>query len=56
MLEKCVKQRRISVKRVGGSGMIDIATKTGEKLEDNFLEIDNKVSFFTLIIKVSNQN
>ena len=36
-----------------GLGMIDIARKTGEKLEYNFLEIDDKVSFFTLIIKVS---
>jgi len=42
----------MSLKGGGGLGMIDIARKTGEKLEYNFLEIDNKVSFFTLIIKV----
>jgi len=42
-----------SLKGGGGLGMIDIARKTGEKLEYNFLEIDDKVSFFTLIIKVS---
>lgn len=42
----------ISVKGGGGLGMIDIARKTGEKLDYNFLEIDNKVSFFTLKIKV----
>ena len=46
----------MSLKGGGGLGMIDIARKTGEKLEYNFLEIDNKVSFFTLKIKVSNQN
>jgi hypothetical protein len=43
----------MSLKGGGGLGMIDIARKTGEKLEYNFLEIDNKVSFFTLIIKVT---
>jgi hypothetical protein len=46
----------MSLRGGGGLGMIDIARKTGEKLEYNFLEIDNKVSFFTLKIKVSNQN
>jgi hypothetical protein len=43
----------MSLKGGGGLGMIDIARKTGEKLEYDFLEIDNKVSFFTLIIKVT---
>ncbi len=43
----------ISAKGGGGLGMIDIARKTGEKLDYNFLEIDNKVSFFTLKIKVN---
>ncbi|MBS1635289.1 MAG: SiaB family protein kinase [Bacteroidetes bacterium] len=43
----------MSLKGGGGLGMIDIARKTGEKLEYNFLEIDNKVSFFTLVIKVT---
>ena len=42
----------MSLKGGGGLGMIDIARKTGEKLAYDFLEIDNKVSFFTLIIKV----
>jgi hypothetical protein len=46
----------MSLKGGGGLGMIDIARKTGEKLEYNFLEIDNKVSFFTLNIKVTQQN
>jgi hypothetical protein len=43
----------MSLKGGGGLGMIDIARKTGEKLDYDFLEIDNKVSFFTLIIKVT---
>jgi hypothetical protein len=43
----------MSLKGGGGLGMIDIARKTGEKLEYDFLEIDKKVSFFTLIIKVT---
>jgi len=43
----------MSLKGGGGLGMIDIARKTGEKLAYDFLEIDNKVSFFTLIIKVT---
>lgn len=43
----------MSLKGGGGLGMIDIARKTGEKLEYDFLDIDNKVSFFTLIIKVT---
>ncbi len=42
----------MSLKGGGGLGMIDIARKTGEKLEYDFLEIDNKVSFFTLVIKI----
>ena len=45
----------MSLKGGGGLGMIDIARKTGEKLEYDFLDIDNKVSFFTLIIKITQQ-
>lgn len=45
----------MSLKGGGGLGMIDIARKTGEKLDYNFLEIDNKISFFTLNIKVTQQ-
>lgn len=54
--KKILNNGEMSLKGGGGLGMIDIARKTGEKLEYNFLEIDNKVSFFTLNIKVSNQN
>jgi hypothetical protein len=54
--KRVLNNGEMSLKGGGGLGMIDIARKTGEKLEYNFLEIDNKVSFFTLKIKVSNQN
>jgi hypothetical protein len=53
--KKVLNNGEMSLKGGGGLGMIDIARKTGEKLEYNFLEIDNKVSFFTLNIKVTNQ-
>lgn len=43
----------MSLKGGGGLGMIDIARKTGEKLAYNFLDIDKKVSFFTLVIKIT---
>ena len=37
----------------GGLGMIDIARKSGEKLNYNFMTIDDKNSFFSLNIKIS---
>lgn len=45
----------MSLKGGGGLGMIDIARKTGEKLVYNFLPIDDKLSFFSLNIKISQQ-
>jgi hypothetical protein len=51
--KKVLNNGEMSLKGGGGLGMIDIARKTGEKLDYNFLEIDNKVSFFTLNIKVN---
>jgi hypothetical protein len=53
--KRVLNNGEMSLKGGGGLGMIDIARKTGEKLEYNFLDIDNKVSFFTLNIKISNQ-
>lgn len=53
--KKVLNNGEMSLKGGGGLGMIDIARKTGEKLEYNFLEIDNKISFFTLNIKVTQQ-
>ncbi|MBK9283315.1 MAG: hypothetical protein IPM51_03255 [Sphingobacteriaceae bacterium] len=53
--KKVLNNGEMSLKGGGGLGMIDIARKTGEKLDYNFLEIDNKVSFFTLNIKITQQ-
>lgn len=43
----------MSLKGGGGLGMIDIARKTGEKLNFNFANVDDKFSFFSLNIKIS---
>jgi hypothetical protein len=42
-----------SAKGGGGLGMIDIARKSGQKLNFHFVEIDPKYSFFSLNIKIS---
>lgn len=54
--KKVLNNGEMSLKGGGGLGVIDIARKTGEKLEYNFLEIDNKISFFTLNIKITPNN
>ncbi|MEI6489139.1 MAG: SiaB family protein kinase [Bacteroidota bacterium] len=43
----------MSSKGGGGLGMIDIARKTGQKLNFNFSPVDEKYSFFSLNIKIS---
>jgi hypothetical protein len=43
----------MSLKGGGGLGMIDIARKSGKKLEYEFNRIDDKSSFFSLNIKVA---
>jgi len=43
----------MSAKGGGGLGMIDIARKSGQKLEYNFMPVDDECSFFTLNIKIS---
>jgi hypothetical protein len=42
-----------SEKGGGGLGMIDIARKSGQKLNYNFLPVDDIYSFFSLNIKIS---
>jgi hypothetical protein len=42
-----------SEKGGGGLGMIDIARKSGQKLNFNFVDIDDQFSFFSLNIKIS---
>ena len=43
----------MSDKGGGGLGMIDIARKTGQKLDYNFMLVDDKYSFFSLNIIIS---
>jgi len=43
----------MSLKGGGGLGFIDIAKKSGQKLEYNFMKIDDEHSFFTLIVKIA---
>ena len=42
----------ITEKGTAGLGMIDIARKSGNKLEYEFLEIDKHFSFFSLNVKI----
>lgn len=46
----------MSEKGGGGLGIIDIAKKSGQKLGYGFMKVDDKHSFFTLTIKVGQQN
>ena len=42
----------VSSKGTAGLGMIDIARKSGNKLEYEFLEVDEEFSFFSLNVKI----
>lgn len=42
----------MSSKGGGGLGMLDIARKTGQKLDYSFVPVDTKYSFFSLNIKI----
>ncbi|NOQ26723.1 MAG: hypothetical protein GQ564_15290, partial [Bacteroidales bacterium] len=48
-----MKEGRLSEKGGAGLGFIDIARKTGNKLEFHFLPIDESSSFFLLTSSVS---
>ena len=43
----------VSNKGTAGLGMIDIARKSGNKLEYEFLDIDEEFSFFSLNVKIN---
>jgi hypothetical protein len=47
-----LNHQRISAKGGGGLGLVDIARKTGNKLEYTFKEYNDKYSFFCLNILV----
>jgi len=42
-----------SSKGTAGLGMIDIARKSGQKLDYYFEEIDTKMTFFSLTVKIA---
>jgi len=50
--KKVLANGEMSAKGGGGLGMIDIARETGQKLNYNFMPIDEKYSFFSLNIKI----
>jgi Family of unknown function (DUF6272) len=51
-----LNHQRISAKGGGGLGLVDIARKTGNKLEYSFKEYNDKYSFFYLNILVNEEN
>jgi hypothetical protein len=54
--KEVLNNEEFSAKGGGGLGMIDIARKSGQKLNYKFSEVDDKYSFFTLNISVTQQN
>lgn len=53
LYKEVLNNDEISEKGGGGLGMIDIARKTGQKLDYAFTEVNSEYSFFSLNIKVS---
>ncbi|MCK4662142.1 MAG: SiaB family protein kinase [Bacteroidales bacterium] len=53
LFKKQIKEGRLSDKGGAGLGLIDIARKTGEKLEYQFLPLGNNIYFFLLKVKIS---
>jgi hypothetical protein len=51
-----LNHQRISAKGGGGLGLVDIARKTGNKLEYSFKKYNEKYSFFYLDIFVNEEN
>jgi hypothetical protein len=51
-----LNHQRISAKGGGGLGLVDIARKTGNKLEYEFKEYNDKYYFFYLDILVNEEN
>jgi len=53
MYKFILNHQKLSAKGGGGLGLIDIARKTGNKLEYNFYEFNNDYSFFNLEVRVN---
>ena len=52
LYKETLNNGEMSEKGGGGLGMIDIARKSGQKLDYNFMTVDDKHSFFTLNISI----
>jgi hypothetical protein len=52
LYKKQIKEGSLSEKQGAGLGFIDIARKTGEKLEYHFIQVDDDYSFFILTTKI----
>ncbi|HLV42931.1 MAG TPA: SiaB family protein kinase [Brumimicrobium sp.] len=53
MYKTVLNHGELSKKGTAGLGLIDIVRKSGNKLEYNFLPIDEKYSFFCLNVKIN---
>jgi hypothetical protein len=53
MYKFILNHQKLSAKGGGGLGLIDIARKTGNKLEYNFFELNDGYNFFNLNVKVN---
>lgn len=51
--KQVLSEGNMSSKGTAGLGMIDIARKSGEKLEYEFLPINDRTSFFSLTVKIA---
>jgi hypothetical protein len=52
MYRTSLKESEMSIKGTAGLGMIDIARKSGNKLEFEFLKVNEELSFFSLNVKI----
>lgn len=52
LFKKTMKEGKLNDKGGAGLGLIDIARKTGNRLEHNFLPLDNNFSLFILKVEI----
>ena len=53
MYKFILNHQKLSAKGGGGLGLVDMARKTGNKLEYYFLEFSPEFSFFNLEVKIN---
>jgi len=56
LFKKIIKEGKMSEKGGAGLGLIDIARKTGNKLEHQFLPLDDEYSLFILKVEITSQS